>query len=66
MPQALIDCSYLSYRLTPSVHYPTPIEEGLKVVRHVLEHYQAFGIDPNYVFLCGDSAGLLLFSNIDL
>ncbi|CAF0938430.1 unnamed protein product [Adineta steineri] len=47
----------VNYRLTPSVHYPTPIEEGVKVAKYVIDNYQEFAIDPANVFLCGDSAG---------
>ncbi len=50
-----------SYRLTPSVHYPTPIDEGVKVAQYVIDNYQEFAIDPTHVFLCGDSAGRLHF-----
>ena len=47
-----------SYRLTPGVHYPTPIEEGVRVAKYVMDNYQEFSIDPTHVFLCGDSAGI--------
>jgi acetyl esterase/lipase len=53
-----IDYYTFSYQLTPSVHYPTPIDEGVKVTRHVMDNYQEYGIDPTHVFLCGDSAGI--------
>ena len=48
---------YFSYQLTPTVHYPTPIEEGVRVARYVIDHYEEFSIDPAQVFLFGDSAG---------
>ena len=48
---------YFSYQLTPNVRFPTPIEEGVRVGRYVIDHYQEFSIDPAQVFLCGDSAG---------
>ena len=47
----------ISYRLTPYVHYPVPIEDSVKVVRYVIDNYQEFAIDPTQIFLCGDSAG---------
>jgi hypothetical protein len=47
----------VNYRLTPGVHFPTPIDEGVKVTRYVIDHSQEFSIDPTHVFLCGDSAG---------
>ncbi|CAF0963555.1 unnamed protein product [Adineta ricciae] len=47
----------VNYRLTPGVHYPTPIEEGVSVAKYVMDNYQEFSIDPTHVFLCGDSAG---------
>jgi acetyl esterase/lipase len=50
-----------SYQLTPSVHYPTPTDEGVKVARYVMTNYQEFAIDPTHVFLCGDSAGMRSF-----
>ncbi len=57
-----LDFYILSYRLTPTVHYPTPIDEGVKVARYVIDNYQEFAIDPTLVFLCGDSAGMSDFS----
>jgi len=57
-----MDFYILSYRLTPNVHYPTPIDEGVKVARYVIDNYQEFSIDPTLVFLCGDSAGMSDFS----
>ncbi|UJR28170.1 hypothetical protein I4U23_009423 [Adineta vaga] len=47
----------VNYRLTPGVHYPIPIEEGVKVAKYVINNYQEFSIDPTHVFLYGDSAG---------
>ncbi|CAF0832623.1 unnamed protein product [Rotaria sp. Silwood1] len=47
----------VNYRLTPKVHYPTPVDDGVKVARYVIDNYQEFDIDPTQVFLCGDSAG---------
>ncbi len=52
--------------MTPDVHYPTPIDEGVKVTQYVIDHYQEFSIDPTHVFLCGDSAGQSAFLNIHL
>ena len=51
-----------SYQLTPNVHYPIPIDEGVRVAQYVINNYQEFCIDPTQVFLCGDSAGKLYFS----
>ncbi|CAF3935605.1 unnamed protein product [Rotaria magnacalcarata] len=47
----------VNYQLTPHVHYPTPLEDGIKVARYVINNYQEFNIDPTNVFLSGDSAG---------
>ncbi|CAF2396301.1 unnamed protein product [Rotaria sp. Silwood2] len=47
----------VNYRLTPKVHYPTPVDDGVKVTQYVIDNYQEFDIDPTHVFLCGDSAG---------
>lgn len=55
-------CSILSYRLTPGVHYPVPIEESTRVARYVMDNYQEFSIDPNQLFLCGDSAGKIYWT----
>ncbi|CAF2831762.1 unnamed protein product [Rotaria sp. Silwood2] len=47
----------VNYRLTPNIHYPISIEDSVKVTRYVMDNYQEFSIDPEQVFLCGDSAG---------
>ncbi|CAF4751802.1 unnamed protein product, partial [Rotaria magnacalcarata] len=30
----------VNYQLTPHVHYPTPLEDGIKVARYVINNYQ--------------------------
>lgn len=47
----------INYQRTPNVHYPTPIDEGLRVIRHVMNHNEEFSIDPTKICLAGDSAG---------
>jgi acetyl esterase/lipase len=45
------------YRLVPAVRYPLFIEDGAQAVRWTRDHVEAYGGDPNHIFLMGHSAG---------
>ena len=49
-----------SYRLTPSVSHPSHIEDAAAATAWVLEHIEAYGGDPDKVYVSGHSAGAYL------
>lgn len=46
-----------NYSLSPEAKYPTAIEESYAVLKWVVEHGQARGMDPARIAVAGDSAG---------
>lgn len=49
-----------TYRLAPQHKFPAPLEDTNLVVKWVLEQGPAYHLDPEQVFLVGDSAGAQL------
>ena len=47
----------VDYRLAPEHKFPTPLDEALAVLDHIIENADPLGIDPNRVGMGGDSAG---------
>jgi acetyl esterase/lipase len=47
----------ISYRLAPAHHFPAPLDDVRRGLRHVRAHAQELGIDPDRVALVGLSAG---------
>lgn len=47
----------IDYTLSPEAQYPRPIQECADVVAHIIDHAEAWGIDPDDVSFAGDSAG---------
>lgn len=47
----------LDYRLAPETRFPGPVEDVFGVVQRIVQQSERFGIDPDAVALCGDSAG---------
>lgn len=47
----------VDYRLAPEYKYPSWILEGVAVIRYFHEHGAEYGLDPNDISICGDSAG---------
>jgi acetyl esterase/lipase len=45
------------YRLVPTVHFPTFVEDGALAVRWTRDHAAEFGGDPRRITLAGHSAG---------
>ena len=63
--RSLADCSgarvaSVDYRLAPEHRFPAALEDASAVVRYISEHAASFGIDPNRLGICGDSAGATL------
>ncbi|PYD62313.1 alpha/beta hydrolase [Gluconacetobacter entanii] len=47
----------VDYRLAPETPFPWGIEDCYAVLRHAVSHAGQFGIDPECVGVCGESAG---------
>jgi len=63
--RSLANCSgarvaSVDYRLAPEHRFPAALEDASAVVRYISEHAAAFGIDPQRLGICGDSAGATL------
>jgi acetyl esterase/lipase len=52
----------VDYRLVPSVHWPTPVEDVEHAVTWIRAHASTWGLDLNRGFMIGSSAGGLLAS----
>jgi acetyl esterase len=47
----------VDYRLAPEHRFPAALEDAKSAVQYIGEHPVEFGIDPNRLGICGDSAG---------
>ena len=47
----------ISYRLAPAHHFPAPLDDVRRGLRHVRAHAGEFGVDPDRLLLMGLSAG---------
>jgi acetyl esterase/lipase len=47
----------LRYSLAPEKRYPTPVRQVMQALRHVQAHAVRLGVDPDRLFIAGDSAG---------
>jgi acetyl esterase/lipase len=47
----------VDYALSPEAKFPQALEECAEVVRFVAQHGTAWGLDPDRIFVGGDSAG---------
>ena len=52
-----------NYRLAPESKFPTPLEDTNAVLTYLVEHAEKYHIDPQRIFLVGDSAGGQLVSH---
>ena len=48
---------YVDYRLAPKHPFPTPAGDCFETYKWVLQNTDILGIDPNKIFIGGDSAG---------
>lgn len=48
---------YVDYRLAPKYSFPVPVEDCYATYQWVLEQAKNLAIDPNCIFMGGDSAG---------
>jgi acetyl esterase/lipase len=47
----------VDYTLAPEAGFPTPVRQVNAALSHILANAERFGIDPQRIFLAGDSAG---------
>jgi acetyl esterase/lipase len=50
----------VDYRLAPEHRFPAALEDAKSAVEYISEHPVQFGIEPNRLGVCGDSAGATL------
>lgn len=62
----LSDCVVFSieYGLAPEHPYPSAVDACEAVVRHVHDHAEAFGVDPDKLCVGGDSAGTIFMLSV--
>jgi acetyl esterase/lipase len=54
----------INYSLAPAARYPTPVRQTMAALRFVADNATRFSIDPNRVFLAGDSAGAQIAAQV--
>ena len=47
----------IEYRFAPEHRFPCQVEDGKTAIRYVMSHLDEFPVDPNNLFLSGDSSG---------
>jgi acetyl esterase/lipase len=47
----------VDYTLAPAARFPTPVRQVNAALAHIIANAQRFNIDPQRIFLAGDSAG---------
>ncbi len=52
-----IHCFVLNYSLNEKAKFPRPLLEASLAMAHIRENAEAYGIDPERIFVCGFSAG---------
>lgn len=54
----------ISYRLAPDYIYPAQIEDTVHAVNYVFNNISKYGGNPEFIYLCGHSAGAHIVSSI--
>jgi acetyl esterase/lipase len=52
----------VDYRLAPEHPFPAGLEDAVTAIRSIIQEATAFGLDPERIGVCGDSAGATLVS----
>jgi acetyl esterase/lipase len=47
----------IDYALAPSARFPTPVRQANAALAHIVANAKQFNVDPERIFLAGDSAG---------
>lgn len=55
-------CVNFNYRLAPRWHFPTPLEDTNRVMEWICKNHSRYHLDPERIFLVGDSAGAQIAS----
>ena len=50
----------VDYRLAPEAHFPAALHDAKSAVEYIAAHCADFGVDPDRLGICGDSAGATL------
>jgi acetyl esterase len=50
----------VDYRLAPEAHFPAALDDAKSAVEYIAGHCADFGVDPDRLGICGDSAGATL------
>jgi acetyl esterase len=50
----------VDYRLAPEAHFPAALDDAKSAVEYIAAHCADFGVDPDRLGICGDSAGATL------
>ena len=56
----------IDYSLAPGKRYPTPVKQANDAFRYLLANAARLGVDPDGIFIAGDSAGAQIAAQIGL
>ena len=48
---------YPNYTPSPEAQYPVPLEQAYAAMLYIIEHAEAYGLDPSRIAVAGDSVG---------
>ena len=54
----------IDYTIAPEASHPEPLRQAHRALAHLVQHAERLGIDPQRLFLAGDSAGALLAAQV--
>ena len=57
LPKAKAAVVYPNYTPSPEAQYPVPLEQAYAAMLYIIEHADAYGLDPSRIAVAGDSVG---------